>query len=331
MKSGDEEKKKKSQLLHRATNLFLTDEMQKDLELLQLMRSSTLSFKQQHEFLQIIAPAPKNESTDLASNVVRNILFPHVLSVNLFGDIFARYLGHEHVEYTKTYIQGGCDNLIPKDTEIQPSPVAARHLSSFEAEGRLLTPNFNSTEFATAQDYQNHLKLMRLFEDYYGIDITTEEGMAMIDQLIHTYDISSGESTLDRAQPIPMPAHSFDELPLLKYDGYDDCPYEPEPDTYVKEIDTTPITKVLEKFVQQLAEKTGQPITLSSLVENNKLTDAQYKVLRSILHLQNPDLGGSAREVEMMEKVWGLVLPQSEIHKLFHDQYQKFSNDESHH
>jgi hypothetical protein len=64
--------------------------------------------------------------------------------------------------------------------------------------------------------------------------MTSEEGMAMIDQLVHTYDISSGESTLDRTQPVVMPMHSFDELPIMKYDGYDDCPYEPEQDTTAK-------------------------------------------------------------------------------------------------
>jgi hypothetical protein len=73
-----------------------------------------------------------------------------------------------------------------------------------------------------------------LMASYYGIDMTSEEGMAMVDQLVHNYDISSGETTLDRSQAVAMPMHSFDELPIMKYDGWDDCPYEPEPDTFAK-------------------------------------------------------------------------------------------------
>jgi hypothetical protein len=60
----------------------------------------------------------------------------------------------------------GSDNIIPHDTEVHPRPIVERRLAAFEKEGRLLTPNFTSTDFATGQDYANHFKLMRLFEEY---------------------------------------------------------------------------------------------------------------------------------------------------------------------
>jgi hypothetical protein len=47
--------------------------------------------------------------------------------------------------------------------------------------------------------------------------------------------------------------------------------------------------------------------------------------------LKSPDLGATQRDIEVIERMWSIVLPPSEIEKLFHDQYKKFSDNEGHH
>jgi hypothetical protein len=71
--------------------------------------------------------------------------------------------------------------------------------------------------------------------------------MAMVDHLVHTYDISPGEQTLERSQPIPMPEHTFDELPIMKFDGWEDSDVAPLPDTYV-DVCSYPILLVRRRF-----------------------------------------------------------------------------------
>lgn len=117
-----------------------------------------------------------------------------------------------------------------KDHEALP-PKAQLVNDEMHSEDRLVSPVIDRTsDFPTAQAHLHHIKLNKLFFEYvcllfllrlcyyvlvvqilevlflffhfffltlfsyYGIDRTSEEGMAIIDQIVHTYDISPGKS-----------------------------------------------------------------------------------------------------------------------------------------
>jgi len=323
MTNGTPEKKQMSSKLKQATDFFLSPAIQKDLEILTLLRTSDLSFKQKDEFLQIFGNNPALQtSAPVEDRVLLDVLHPHVLTEYLFGKSFYNMLARDNREYTK-YFTDGSDSIIKHDHELDGNSKVVH--DNFMESDALVSPRFGNSFFGCGQDHVNHLKMLRLLQDYYGIDLNTEEGMATVDQLVHTYDISPGELTLERSQAIPMPAHTFDELPLMKFDGWEDSDVAPEPDRSIQDMDLSGIEANLNVFLKDLSSKTGEPVTLSSYKEKNKLTDYQYKVLRSVLHLEKKD----HRRVEVMEKIWGTVLPQSELERLFKDQHSKF--DESHH
>jgi len=180
-----------------------------------------------------------------------------------------------------------------------------------------------SNGFPTGQDHIFHLKLQRLLNDFYGLDPFSEEGVAMIDQLIHSYDISPGEDTIERINAIPMPFHTMAELPIIKYDGWEYCDTEPEPDHRVDDIDLSGIQGALQTFLNEVGEKTKtEPLTLSAYKEKNRLSLNQYKILRTCLNLETR----GHHKIEAMRKIWSTVLPESELQKLFHDQDRKFEN-----
>jgi len=76
--------------------------------------------------------------------------------------------------------------------------------------------------FATGFDEIYHHKLLRLANEYYNFDLNTDMGYLQFDLFMHAYDISPGEDSLDRVHPVPTPIHTYDELPILKFDGYEE-------------------------------------------------------------------------------------------------------------
>lgn len=282
-----------------------------------------MSFKQKEDFLNMFSTGTESNVPD---HVIRNILHPHKVTVALLGNKLKMLLKSEKVEYTNFFTDGS-DSMFLKDCEALPSRSQVVN-DEMHSENRLVSPVIDRTsDFPTGQSHVHHIKLNKLFFDYYGIDRTTEEGMAIIDQIVHTYDISPGEVSLDRAQAIPMPEHTFDELPLLKYDGYEYSDVEPEPDRTVENFDVSQIEHTMNLFLDELnkATKGKEPITLSKFKEANKLSTDQYSILRSVLNLENTE----PRRIALMRKIWGTVLPDSELERLFHDQESKFH--ENHH
>jgi len=85
------------------------------------------------------------------------------------------------------------------------------------------------TPFATGGDEIYHQQLLRLATEFYGFDLDSDLGRIQFEMFMHTYDISPGEEYLDRSHPTPTPIHSYDELPIIKYDGYEDSD---DPDIY---------------------------------------------------------------------------------------------------
>jgi len=324
MKDGPQEKKTLSDNFKGAVEYFLSPSVQKDLEIMNLLRYSELTFKQKDEFLQLFSNgATDNAQNDVSNTVLLDILHPHELTMRLFGNQLKMFLNSEMVEFTEKFTDGS-DTYFIRDTDLT-GKLKTKDEKITNHSTELVAPRFVTSDFSTGQDHVFHLKLMRLLEDYYQMDVSSEEGLAMIDQLFHTYDISPGEDTLERSQPIPMPEHTFDELPIMKYDGFEDCDVDPEPDRTVEKFDVSAIEDTLQKFLKEVSTKTGQTIELSSYKQNNKLTPEQFALLRGILLLENSD----ERRVRLLEKIWGTLLPETELKRLFHDQYIKFN--ENHH
>jgi len=89
--------------------------------------------------------------------------------------------------------------------------------------------NITMAPFGTAIDTIYHEQLKRLATEFYGFDLDTDLGRLQFEMFMHTYDISPGEEYLDRSHPTPTPIHTYDELPIIKYDGYEDSD---DPDIY---------------------------------------------------------------------------------------------------
>jgi len=70
------------------------------------------------------------------------------------------------------------------------------------------------------------MKLERLAKDFLRYDLDTEFGLAQFDTFCHEFDISAGEFTLERTHGFPPAHHTYEELPIIKFDGYD--PLGPE-------------------------------------------------------------------------------------------------------
>jgi len=98
------------------------------------------------------------------------------------------------------------------------------HVATELHKAQFISPYFtNGGVYSCGTDVVMAAKFQRLVEDFYRIDITRIEGLAMLDSLIHSYDLSPGEATLEHCHPLDMPIHTYDELPIIKFDGYDHC------------------------------------------------------------------------------------------------------------
>jgi len=321
----DKEERETSSLLKEATEYFLSPSIQKNLEILSLLKDSDLTFKQKDDFLQLFANDPSLQASGMENQVLNNVIHPHWITQDLFGETFYSFLANDRVEYTKFFTDGSDSHVKHEHEALQSKNPKESH--DLMMENRMLVaPRIDSSLIATACDQVQHYKMMRLLEDYYGIVLNTDRGMMVADTLIHNYDISPGEHTLDRSQAIPMPEHTFDELPIMKFDGWEDSDTPPPADTFESTMDLSVVESSLTNFLQHLSESTGQEITLSSYKANNKLSDYQYKVLRSVLHLESSDI----TRLKVLEKIWGTVLPQSELDRLFQDKYAQL-NSENHH
>jgi len=76
--------------------------------------------------------------------------------------------------------------------------------------------------FSTAFDELYHHKLIRLANEFYNFDLSSDVGMIQFELFMHAYDISPGEEGLDRIHSYPTPLHTYEELPIIKFDGFEE-------------------------------------------------------------------------------------------------------------
>eukprot|EP01127_Copromyxa_protea_P004360 TRINITY_DN14223_c0_g1_i1.p1 TRINITY_DN14223_c0_g1~~TRINITY_DN14223_c0_g1_i1.p1 ORF type:complete len:711 (-),score=231.77 TRINITY_DN14223_c0_g1_i1:103-2190(-) len=314
--SGDAVAKAFAEKFQAALNAFFSPEVQGDIELLTLMRSSDLSERQLEEIFSIF----RDKSFDAASHdLLMDAINPHPVSRRLFGERI-RLLAIEPVEYTKQFHDGedsvwakpgyypaGTEDLLTHDTFKAP-PVAPG-------------------PFNTAMDEVMHLKLKRLATDFYGLDLDTDIGMATFEQLVHTFDISPGEETLDRTLTSPPDHHTFEELPIMKFDGWSESDELP-PASEVDSLEPALIEAKINEWLKEVSERQGTPYKpIRELAANLELDEVQLARLRAVLTYETHD----RERIHMMKKIWSVVVPEKQLNLLFTEKEEKLLASEEHH
>jgi len=149
--------------------------------------------------------------------LLNDVANPHPISARLLGDRVA-YMSYDKINYTKRFDEGDWSNYRDVD-HLSPAEKADFDKKMWDTD-LLDSPTPMHPPFNTALEEIIHLKLIRLAEDVFEMDLGTDIGIASFDRLLHEFDISPGEETLDRCHPNPPPHHTYDELPILKFDGY---------------------------------------------------------------------------------------------------------------
>lgn len=196
----------------KAVDFIIEPEQQKNLRFLNKLAYADLSRKQQADILAIFKD-PNNDTDDLLNDVMN----PHPIAAKLWGDRM-QLLSQDRIEYTKTF-QEGAESLY-KDAD-------EKVIEKYKNRRGLLSPTPNHLPWNCAIEEISHMKLERLAREFFKLDIDTDRGIAYFDQLVQKYDISPGELTLERTHGYPPEWHTYEELPIIKFDGYD--PVLPEP------------------------------------------------------------------------------------------------------
>jgi len=77
--------------------------------------------------------------------------------------------------------------------------------------------------FASHMDELFHMKLFRLADSFLDLNLASDQGVLAFENFVHTYDISPGEATLERCFTSPAPPHTYVELPIIKFDGWEEA------------------------------------------------------------------------------------------------------------
>eukprot|EP01125_Pyxidicula_operculata_P022881 TRINITY_DN9653_c0_g1_i1.p1 TRINITY_DN9653_c0_g1~~TRINITY_DN9653_c0_g1_i1.p1 ORF type:complete len:546 (+),score=155.49 TRINITY_DN9653_c0_g1_i1:79-1716(+) len=184
---------------------------QADNELILLLSKAELSKQQEMEILSQFSD--RTESDELLNDVMN----PHLIAARLWGDRVEK-LHHDNVKYLQTF-QEGSSTTFP---DVSSSPKFEKQLADKTA--GIISPSPIHPPFNTAVEEIAHMKLYRLASEFYGYDLETPLGLAQLDLLVNDFDVSPGEDTVERTQDYPPSFHTFDELPIIKYDGYNEFP-----------------------------------------------------------------------------------------------------------
>lgn len=146
--------------------------------------------------------------------LLNDVLNPHPLAARLWGDRVA-WMGTENLHYTRHFEEGESTGLY-KDVTANPKYEEALKSEFFDA------PTLGPYPFNSALEEIQHVKLLVLAK-MLGFNLDDDIGIAQFDSFCHNYDISPGELTLDRVHEYPPPAHTYEELPIIKFFGWDEA------------------------------------------------------------------------------------------------------------
>lgn len=313
--SGDAATKNFADKFKSALTAFFAPDVQGDIELLSLLRGAELSERKLEDIFSIFRNP--NDSTD--QDLLMDAINPHPVSVRLFGERI-RVLSKENVHYTKNF-HDGADSVWPREGQWPKGTEEALAHDTFKA------PPLPPNTFNTAQDEVFHLKLRRLATDFYGLDLETDVGLATFDQLVHTFDVSPGEETLDRTHPSPPDHHTYVELPIIKFDGWEECDELP-PDSDVDGLDVAVIEARINEWLEAVSKSQGTEFkTVKQLAASTSLDEVQLARLRSVLTYESQD----KERIILMKKIWSVVLPEKQLTLLFGEKEEKLLAAEHHH
>lgn len=317
MAKADAGAKEVVQKFKSAVDNMLSPEVQADLEIMTLLRSARLTQRQQDEILSVF----RNDADRADESVMLDALNPHPVAQRLFGHRITDLMS-ARVEYTQQFFEGADTNW-SKPENWEPTTQEMLDNEAFNS------PPLNYNDFNTAMDEILHMKLIRLATDYYDLDLNTDIGLMTFDHLCHNFDISPGEETLDRTHPSPPDHHTYEELPIIKYDGWDECDEEPPVDEVVRDFNPALIEAGLNEWLQLVGKYTNStPKTVKELTAGNALSEDQVMVLRAILSSEGTDKD----RLKLMKKIWGVVVPEKELETIFGEKEDKLlSAGEQHH
>jgi len=212
--SGDKKKIEESKTLVDAANALLKPSIQADLELMHLLETTRITDRRLAEIASIFAPASDPASDELLNQVLN----PHPVAQKLFGQR-VELLCQDHVQYTEDFHVGN-ETIWPKNNYPRPD-------ITNQAFDELALP-LGDGKFNTPMDELFHMKLFRLADSYLGLNLDSDEGVLAFENFVHTYDISPGEATLERCLTSPPAHHTFEELPIIKFDGWDEADEVPD-------------------------------------------------------------------------------------------------------
>eukprot|EP01124_Arcella_intermedia_P006020 TRINITY_DN1352_c0_g1_i1.p1 TRINITY_DN1352_c0_g1~~TRINITY_DN1352_c0_g1_i1.p1 ORF type:complete len:575 (+),score=95.59 TRINITY_DN1352_c0_g1_i1:27-1751(+) len=193
--------------LSKAIQYFGGKDQQKDLLVLSLLSRASLNAADTEKLFSYF------EDKETSDELLKNVINPHPIAAKLWMDRM-RVLTYDRVQYTQNYSEGA-ESAFPDVSE------SAKTVQIFNTRGSFDSPTPTHPPYNTAMEEVFEMKLDRLAKRFYGYDLSTDFGLSQFDYLTQNYDISPGEATLERTHSYPPPAHTYDELPIIKFDGYD--------------------------------------------------------------------------------------------------------------
>jgi len=201
-------------MLVKAKKTFLKKiepDVETQIEVLEAIRKADLQPEEIDALLSIFI----KDDDGLDSALLNDAINPGTLAGKLWGPRLMMNVW-DNILYTRDYHE------FPENNSMVRTPTDPKAKEKMEE----LTKNhdipYAVVPFATGYDELYHHKLLRLATEFYNFDLSTEMGYLQFDLFLHAYEVSPGEDTLDRVHPIPTPNHTYDELPIIKFDGYDE-------------------------------------------------------------------------------------------------------------
>jgi len=193
-----------------------------------------------------LSPALQDELFSVFSNhegasdaVLNDVLNAHPIAAKLLGDRLETFFT-EHFEYTKHFKEG-------EETLFPHASTHPRFEKHWKTNNHIDSPTPNGPH-NSALDEIYVLKLERVARQFFNYNLDTPLGLSQFEVLANTYDLSPGEPSLDRVHGYPPAYHTYEELPIIKYDGFD--PFD-EAEHPTKEGDKTARSNLLHLIKEQ--------------------------------------------------------------------------------
>jgi len=204
------------------TSLFSSG-IGRDLELYGQLRTADLDDITLEELYQFFLEGKSSAAFDseVDDTLLNDALHPNPIAARLWGNNIM-LKSWENLKFTKIYHENPGNYTSDFD-----SPQSQKQFANVDGDKYDYLPEI--IPFSTGFDELYHHKMLRLAEDFYNFRIDTDLGAVQFDLFCRAYEISPGEDTLDRVHPFPTPEHTYEELPIIKFDGYEESD---DPDIY---------------------------------------------------------------------------------------------------